>query len=330
MQLLERNFMKFIYKLLVAFSCLSVSLAFAVYPEKQISIVVPFPPGGSTDVLGRILGQSMSKDLGQSVIIENTGGAGGTIGAAKVAKASPDGYTLLFHNMAQASAPALYTKLPYDPATDFIPIGIVTDVPMVLVARKDFPAESLQGFIDYVRANPDKVNFANAGVGATSNLCEVLMKSTLGASWLSVSYKGTGPALNDLLAGQVDVICDQPASTLQHIRAGSIKALAVASKDRISSLPSTPTFSQSGIPGFQLSVWHALYAPKDTPKPVIDRLTKSLNTALKDPNLVRRFGEMDASVATPAIANPSYASKFLLIDIERWKVAMKNAGVKPQ
>jgi tripartite-type tricarboxylate transporter receptor subunit TctC len=322
--------MKFIYKLLLAFSCFSASLAFAAYPEKQISIVVPFPPGGSTDVLGRILAQSMSKDLGQSVIIENTGGAGGTIGAAKVAKASPDGYTLLFHNMAQASAPALYTKLPYDPATDFIPIGIVTDVPMVLVARKDFPAESLQGFIDYVRANPDKVNFANAGVGATSNLCEVLMKSTLGASWLSVSYKGTGPALNDLLAGQVDVICDQPASTLQHIRAGSIKALAVASKDRISSLPSTPTFSQSGIPGFQLSVWHALYAPKDTPKPVIDRLTKSLNTALKDPNLVRRFGEMDASVATPAIANPSYASKFLLIDIERWKVAMKNAGVKPQ
>jgi tripartite-type tricarboxylate transporter receptor subunit TctC len=322
--------MKIIYKLFLVLSCLSASLAFAVYPEKQISIVVPFPPGGSTDVLGRILAQSMSKDLGQTVIVENSGGAGGTIGAAKVAKAIPDGYTLLFHNMAQASAPALYAKLPYDPATDFIPIGIVTDVPMVLVARKDFPAESLQGFIDYVRANPDKVNFANAGVGATTNLCEVLIKSTLGASWLSVSYKGTGPALNDLLAGQVDVICDQPASTLQHIRAGSIKALAVASKDRISSLPSTPTFSQSGIPGFQLSVWHALYAPKDTPKPVIDRLTKSLNNALKDPNLVRRFGEMDGSVATPAIANPTYASKFLLTDIERWKVAMKNAGVKPQ
>ena len=322
--------MKFIYKLLLAFSCLSVSLAFAVYPEKQLTIVVPYPPGGSTDVLGRILAQSISKDLGQAVIIENTGGAGGTIGAAKVAKAGPDGYTLLFHNMAQASAPALYAKLPYDPATDFIPIGMVTEVPMVLVARKDFPAESLQGFIDYVRANPDKVNFANAGIGATSNLCEVMMKSTLGASWLSVSYKGTGPALNDLLAGQVDVICDQPASTLQHIRAGSIKALAVANKERISSLPTTPTFSQSGMPGFQLSVWHALYAPKDTPKSVIDRLTKALNNALKDPVLVRRFGEMDASVATPAIANPSYASKFLLTDIERWKVAMKNAGVKPQ
>jgi len=322
--------MKFFYKILLALSCASVSLVFAAYPEKQITIVVPYPPGGSTDVLGRVLAQSMSKDLGQAVIVENSGGAGGTIGAAKVAKASPDGYTLLFHNMAQASAPALYAKLPYDPATDFIPIGMVTDVPMVLVARKDFPAESLQGFIDYVKANPDKVNFANAGVGATTNLCEVMMKSTLGASWVSVSYKGTGPALNDLLAGQVDVLCDQPASTLQHIRAGSIKALAVANKERISSLPTTPTFTQSGMPGFQLSVWHALYAPKDTPKPVIERLTKALNNALKDPGLVRRFGEMDASVATPAIANPSYASKFLLTDIERWKVAMKNAGVKPQ
>ena len=322
--------MKIFFKLLLAFCYFSVSLAFAAYPEKQITIVVPYPPGGSTDVLGRVLAQSMSKDLGQAVIIENSGGAGGTIGAAKVAKANPDGYTLLFHNMAQASAPALYAKLPYDPATDFSPIGMVTDVPMVLVARKDFPAESLQGFIDYVKANPDKVNFANAGVGATTNLCEVMMKSTLGVSWVSVSYKGTGPALNDLLAGQVDVICDQPASTLQHIRAGNIKALAVASKERISSLPTTPTFSQSGMPGFQLSVWHALYAPKDTPKPVVDRITKALNNALKDPGLVRRFGEMDASVATPATANPSYASKFLLADIERWKVAMKNAGVKPQ
>jgi tripartite-type tricarboxylate transporter receptor subunit TctC len=322
--------MKIFYKLLLVFCCFSVSLAFAAYPEKQVTILVPYPPGGSTDVLGRVLAQSMSKDLGQAVIVENSGGAGGTIGAAKVAKANPDGYTLLFHNMAQASAPALYAKLPYDPATDFSPIGMVTDVPMVLVARKDFPAESLQGFIDYVKANPDKVNFANAGVGATTNLCEVLMKSTLGASWVSVSYKGTGPALNDLLAGQVDVICDQPASTLQHIRAGNIKALAVASKERISSLPTTPTFSQSGMPGFQLTVWHALYAPKDTPKPVVDRITKALNNALKDPGLVRRFGEMDASVATPATANPSYASKFLLTDIERWKVAMKNAGVKPQ
>ena len=322
--------MKLIQKIILAFACCSVSVVFAAYPDKQIVMVVPYAPAGSTDVLGRILAQVMSKDLGQTVIVENTGGAGGTIGSARVAKANPDGYTLLFHNMAQAAAPALYSKLSYDPGTDFIPIGMVTDVPMVLVARKDFPAETLQGFIDYVRANPGKVNFANAGVGSTTNLCESLMKSTLSASWTSVSYKGTGPALNDLLAGQVDVICDQPASTLQHIRAGNLKALAVASKDRLSTMPTTPTFSQSGMPGFQLTVWHALYAPKDTPKPIVDRLTKALNNALKDPLLIRRYGEMDASVAGPDTANPTYTSKFLLSDIERWKVAMKNAGIKPQ
>ena len=322
--------MKFIQKIFLAFACYSVSLVFAAYPDKQIVMVVPYAPAGSTDVLGRILAQVMSKDLGQTVIVENTGGAGGTIGSARVAKANPDGYTILFHNMAQAAAPALYAKLIYDPGTDFIPIGMVTDVPMVLVARKDFPAETLQGFIDYVRANPGKINFANAGIGSTTNLCESLMKSTLSASWTSVSYKGTGPALNDLLAGQVDVICDQPASTLQHIRAGNLKALAVASKDRISSMPTTPTFSQSGIPGFQLTVWHALYAPKDTPKATVDRLTKSLNNALKDPLLIRRYSEMDAAVAGPDTANPTYTSKFLLSDIEKWKVAMKNAGIKPQ
>ena len=322
--------MKLIKKTLVLLACCSMSVTFAAYPDKQITMIVPYAPAGSTDVLGRILAQVLSKDFGQPVVVDNTGGAGGTIGAATVVNAKPDGYTVLFHNMAQASAPAIYAKLPYDPAKDFAPIGIVADVPMVLVARKDFPAESLQGFIDYVKANPGKVNFANAGVGATSNLCEVLMKSTLSASWISVSYKGTGPALNDLLAGQVDVICDQPASTLQHIRGGNLKALAVATKERISSLPTVPTFSQSGIPGFQLSVWHGLYAPKDTPKPVIDRFVKALNVALKDPALVNRFNEMDAAVATPAMANPAALSKFLAADIERWKTAMKNAGVKPQ
>jgi tripartite-type tricarboxylate transporter receptor subunit TctC len=322
--------MKLFNKTLLMLVCLAMSTAFAAYPDKQITMVVPYAPAGSTDVLGRILAQVLSKDFDQPVVVDNTGGAGGTIGAAKVVNAKPDGYTVLFHNMAQASAPAIYAKLTYDPMTDFAPIGMVADVPMVLVARKDFPAESLQGFIDYVKANPGKVNFANAGVGATSNLCEVLMKSTLGASWTSISYKGTGPALNDLLAGQVDVICDQPASTLQHIRAGNVKALAVATKDRISSLPTVPTFSQSGMPGFQLSVWHGLYAPKGTPKPVIDRFVKALNTALRDPVLMRRYSEMDAAVATPAMANPASLAKFLAADIERWKTAMKNAGVKPQ
>lgn len=310
---------------------LSISpIAFAEYPEKQITMVVPYAPAGSTDVMGRILAQTMSKNLGQPIVVDNTGGAGGTIGALRVVRAPADGYTILFHNMAQAASPALYSKLSYDPQTDFSAIGVVNDVPMVLVARKDFPANSLQGLIDYIKANPGKLNFANAGVGSTSNLCEVLMKSSLSADWTSISYKGTGPALNDLLAGQVDVICDQPASTLQHIKGGNLKALAVATKERISSLPQTPTFSQSGMPGFQLTVWHGLYAPKNTPKPVIDRLVVSLNTALKDPLLVQRFTEMDAMIVPPSSATPSYLRNFLKADVERWRIALKNVGIKPE
>ncbi|QWE25180.1 tripartite tricarboxylate transporter substrate binding protein BugD [Polynucleobacter sp. AP-Elch-400A-B2] len=310
---------------------LSVSpVAFAEYPDKQITMVVPYAPAGSTDVMGRILAQTMSKNLGQPMVVDNTGGAGGTIGALRVVRAPADGYTILFHNMAQAASPALYSKLSYDPQTDFSAIGVVNDVPMVLVARKDFPANSLQGLIDYIKANPGKLNFANAGVGSTSNLCEVLMKSSLSADWTSISYKGTGPALNDLLAGQVDVICDQPASTLQHIKGGNLKALAVATKERISSLPQTPTFSQSGMPGFQLTVWHGLYAPKNTPKPVIDRLVASLNTALKDPLLVQRFTEMDAMIVPPSSATPAYLRNFLKGDVERWRIALKNVGIKPE
>lgn len=320
-----------LYKKVLASIFLMVSVvAFAEYPDRQITMVIPYAPAGSTDVMGRMLAQTMSKNLGQPVVVDNTGGAGGTIGALRVVRAPADGYTILFHNMAQAASPALYSKLSYDPVIDFAPIGMVNDVPMVLVARKDFPANTLQGLIDYIKANPGKLNFANAGIGSTSNLCEVLMKSSLAANWTSVSYKGTGPALNDLLAGQVDVICDQPASTLQHIKGGNLKALAVATKERISSLPQTPTFSQSGMPGFQLTVWHGLYAPKGTPKPVIGRLVASLGTALKDPVLVQRFSEMDAMIVPPSSATPAYLGSFLKADVERWKVAMKSAGIKPE
>jgi len=322
--------MKMYLKLLVVIFTLTSISAFAEYPDKQITMVIPYAPAGSTDVMGRILAQTMSKNLGQPVVVDNVGGAGGTIGALKVVRAPADGYTILFHNMAQAASPALYPKLAYDPVSDFAPIGMVNDVPMVLVARKDFPANTLQGLIDYIKANPGKLNFANAGIGSTSNLCEVLMRSSLSASWTSVSYKGTGPALNDLLAGQVDVICDQPASTLQHIKGGNLKALAVATKERISSLPETPTFSQSGMPGFQLTVWHGLYAPKGTPKPVVNRLVASLAVALRDPVLAQRFNEMDAMIVPPSSTTPTYLEKFLKVDVERWRIALKNAGVKAE
>ena len=309
---------------------LPLANAQGTFPNKPVHIVIPFPPGGSTDVLGRLLGASMSNNLGQSVIVENTGGAGGTIGATKVARSPADGYTLLFHNMAHASAPALYSKLPYNPIQDFEPIGIVTEVPMILVARKNFPGNNFSDVLTYAKTNGDKLNFANAGVGATSQLCEALLKSATGSKWTSVPYKGTGPALNDLLGGQVDFICDQPASTISHIKAGNLKPIAVATKNRLKILPQVATFSESGLPGFELTVWHGLYAPKGTPKEVVDRLATSLRDTLKDPVIIERYQDMSASIATPAQATPEALQNFLKADVERWKTALKAAGIQAE
>ena len=300
------------------------------FPTKPLNLVIPFPPAGSTDVLGRLLGQSMGKALQQTLVVENVGGAGGTIGAGKVARAAGDGYTLLFNNMAQASAPALYAKLPFDPLVDFEPVGLVADVPMILVARKGFPGDTLQAVLAYARANPDKLNFAHAGVGATSQLCEVLLKQATGAKWTSVPYKGTGPALNDLLGGQIDLICDQPASTLGHIRSGAIKPIAVATAARLKILPAVPTMAESGLPNFQLAVWHGLYAAKGTPKPVVDKLAAALQAALRDAPLVERYQEMSAAIAPPEQATPDALRRHLKADVERWKATLKAAGIQPE
>ena len=215
------------------------------YPARPITMVIPFPVGGSTDVLGRMLAASMSKSLQQQVVVENTGGAGGTVGAGRVARARPDGYTVLFHNMAHATAPALYRTLPYDPAGGFEPVGLVADVPMILVARKNFPARDFRELHAYAKASPDKINFANAGIGATSHLCGMLLMSAMQTDLTTVPFKGTGPALNDLIGGQVDLLCDQPASTAGHIAAGAIRALAVAHRTR---LPSLPDVSMPSLP----------------------------------------------------------------------------------
>jgi tripartite-type tricarboxylate transporter receptor subunit TctC len=312
----------------LAFATATVQ-AQAVFPSKPITMVVPFPPAGSTDVLGRILAQSMSLHLKQTVLVENVGGAGGTIGAARVARATPDGHVVLFHNMAQTSAPALYSKLPYDPASDFEAIGRVVDVPMIVVARKDLPANDLQGLLRLAKSGKE-FNFANAGVGATSHLCEVLLRSATQVRWLSVPYKGTGPALNDLLGGQVDLICDQPASTLGHLKSGNLKAIATASKQRLKSLPDVPTLSESGLPGFELAVWHGMYAPKGTPKTTVDRLNQALAAALRDPELVRKFNEMGAIIVPPEQRSPEVLTAFTKAEIEKWKMAMKTAGIKAE
>ena len=326
----SRSVLRTLSAALLALSLQGAALAQADFPSKSVAMVVPFPPAGSTDVIGRLLAQTMGKHLGQSVLVENVGGAGGTIGAAKAARAPGDGYTLLFNNMAQASAPSLYAKLPFDPLVDFEPVGPLVEVPMILVARKNFPGDTLQAVFDYAKANPGKLNFATAGVGATTHLCEVLLQFSTGLKWTAVPYKGTGPALNDLLGGQVDVICDQPASTLGHIKSGNLKPIAVATKARLKSLPEVPTFEESGMPGFQLAVWHGLYASKGTPKPVIDKLSSALRQSLSDPAFTQRLQEMSGLVVPPEQATPDALRQLLKSEVERWRNALRSAGVKPE
>jgi tripartite-type tricarboxylate transporter receptor subunit TctC len=297
------------------------------YPTKVITMVVPFAAGGPTDTVARLITVPMSKTLKQQVIVENVGGAGGTIAANRVAKAAPDGYTILIHHIGMATAPALYRKLPYNPMTDFEPIGLINEVPMALVAKKDFPAKDLKELIAYVKANKDKVNYANAGLGAASHLCGMLFMSAIQTDVTTVPYSGTAPAMNDLLGGQVDFMCDQTTNTTSQIKAGKIKVYGVTTKKRVPSLPNVPTMDEAGLPGFEVSIWHGLYAPKGTPKPVIDKLTSALQVALKDENVKQRFAELGTEPVDQKRATPEALRAHLKTEIDRWGPIIKKAGV---
>ncbi|HYD60878.1 MAG TPA: tripartite tricarboxylate transporter substrate binding protein BugD [Noviherbaspirillum sp.] len=297
------------------------------YPTKTITMIVPFAAGGPTDTVARLVAQSMGKTLGQQVIIENVGGAGGTIGAARVAKADPDGYTLLLHHIGQSTAPALYRKLTYSATDGFEPVGLITDVPMTFVARKDFPAKDFKELLAYVKANKSKVTYANAGVGSASHLCGMLFMSAIDTDVTTVPYKGTGPAMNDLLGGQVDFMCDQTTNTTSQIKSGKIKAYGVTTKTRVASLPDLPPLSEAGLPNFEIAVWHGLYAPKGTPKPVVDSLSKALQAALKDPNVKQRFAELGTEPVAESRATPDAHRAFLKAEIDKWGPIIKKAGV---
>jgi tripartite-type tricarboxylate transporter receptor subunit TctC len=300
------------------------------YPSKPITMIIPYPAGGSTDVLGRILAASMSITLKQQVIVENVGGAGGTLGTARVAKAAADGYTILFHNMAHATAPSLYAKLPYDPQASFEPIASVADVPMILVARKNFEPKNYAELVAHARANPGKITFANAGVGATSHLCGLLFTSLTKLEMTLVPYKGTGPALNDLVGGHVDMICDQPASTTGWIKKGDIKAIAVATRERLPTLKDVPTFGESGLDNFELAVWHGMYAPKGTPAAVVAKVDSALQAALKDPSVVAKFESLGAAPAAASMQTPEGLRAHLKSEISRLGAAIHAAGVPTQ
>ena len=296
------------------------------YPDRPITMVVPFAAGGPTDTVTRLVAESMSKDLGQQIVVENVGGAGGTLGAARVAQADPDGYTLLLHHIGMATSATLYRKLAYDTLNGFEYVGLVTEVPMTILARKDFEPNDLKGLIDYVKANKDKVTVANAGIGAASHLCGMMFMSAIETPLLTVPYKGTGPAMTDLLGGQVDIMCDQTTNTTKQIQGGTVKAYAVTSAKRLDVLPDVPTAEEGGLPGFQVGIWHGIYAPKGTPAVVTERLSQSLQKALKDPNVVARFAELGTVPSSDADATPAALKAKLEGEIGRWKPVIDAAG----
>jgi len=303
----------------------------ATWPEKTVTLVVPYSAGGPTDVVARLLAVPMGQSLGQTVVVENTVGAGGTIAPNRVAKSKNDGYTILIHHMGMATAPALYKKLPYDPLKDFEYIGQVLDVPMTLLSRKDFPANTFPELLDYVRKNQDKVSLANAGIGAVSQLCGMLFMHQVGVKLTTVPYKGAGPAMNDLMGGQVDLLCDQTTQTVPVIQDGKrAKVFGVTTPQRLSSLPDIPTLDEQGLKGFDVKVWHGMYAPKGTPKEVIDKLNKALNVAIKDDNVKKRIAELSSDLATPEKATPEGLRKHLEAEVARWDKVIKAAGVSAE
>jgi Uncharacterized protein conserved in bacteria len=319
-----------VFKAFVAATTLASTLvagaAWAEYPERTITMVVPFSAGGPTDTVARLVAESMSKDLGQQIVVENVGGAGGTLGAGRVASAEPDGYTVLLHHIGMATSATLYRKLAYDTLNAFDYVGLVTEVPMTIVARKDFEPTDLKGLVEYVKANKDTVTVANAGIGAASHLCGMLFMSAIDTPLVTVPYKGTGPAMTDLLGGQVDIMCDQTTNTTKQIQGGTIKAYAATSPERLAIFPDLPTVTEAGLPDLTVGIWHGIYTPKGTPADAIAKLTSSLQKALQDPNIAARFAELGTAPSSTADATPEALKAKLESEIARWKPVIEAAG----
>ncbi len=297
------------------------------WPDRPISMIVPFAAGGPTDTVARLVAEPMTRELGQQVVVENVGGAGGTLGAARVAKADADGYTLLLHHIGQATSVALYRKLSYDPVKDFAAVGLITDVPMTVVARHNLEPANFSELMAWAKAKKEDATYANAGIGSASHLCGMLLMSAMQVPMTTVAYKGTGPAMTDLLGGQVDLMCDQTTNTTSQIKAGKIKAYGVTTKTRVPALPDLPTLDQSGLPGFEVAVWHGLYAPAGTPKDVIQKLEAALQKALKDPKVIERFADLGTVPVAQDRATPAALQAHLEAEIAKWSPVIKAAGV---
>ncbi|MDD0809017.1 tripartite tricarboxylate transporter substrate-binding protein [Curvibacter sp. RS43] len=311
----------------LAAACLLGTAQAQTFPDKPITMLVPFAAGGPTDVVARMIAIPMGKALGQTVLVENAAGAGGTIAATKTARSAPNGYTIFLHHMGMSTAPALYKKLTFDPLKDFDYIGQVVDVPMTLLARKDLPANTLPELLSYIKANREKVTLANAGLGAVSHLCGLLFMSAIDTDLNTIPYKGTGPAMNDLLGGQVDLLCDQTTQTVPMIKEGRVKVFGVTTLKRLGALPNVPTLDEQGLKGFEVKVWHGMYAPKGTPPEVLKQLNAALRTALADPAVVKRLNELSSDVPPQDKITPEGLRTHLEAEINKWGPVIRKAGI---
>jgi len=296
------------------------------WPTHNVNMLVPYAAGGPTDTVARVVAQAMGKPLGQSVIVENRPSAGGIIAPEVVKNARPDGYTILIHHIGMATIPTLYRQLRFNPLTDFEYIGLINEVPMTIIANEKVPAKNLKEFLEYLRANKDKVSYANAGIGAASHLCGMLFMSAIQLDLLTVPYKGTGPAMNDLLGGQVTFMCDQTTTTTSQIKSGKVKVYGITSAKRVPSLPDVPTLQEQGLKGADVGIWHGLYAPKGTPKPVLDKLVNAMQAALADPDVQKRFNELGAVTYPKDKQTPQALETHLKAEIAKWAPLIKKAG----
>jgi tripartite-type tricarboxylate transporter receptor subunit TctC len=313
--------------LLAAVAMLFAGAALAAYPERPLTMIVPFAAGGPTDVVARIVGEHMSRTIGQQIVVENVAGAGGTTGITRGFQSTPDGYTIMMGHMGtHGAAPALYPNLKYNPTKDFEPIGLAAGTPILIVAKKDFPAKDLKEFIAYAKANGSKLNEAHAGVGSVSYTTCSLLNSILGITPNRVAYRGTGPSLNDLVAGQVDYMCDQIVNLTPQIQAGTIKAYAIATPQRNPALPNVPTTKEAGLPEFQVSAWNAIFAPKGTPKEVVTKLNDALVKALDDPNTRKRLADLGGDIPDRPGRSPDALSKLVQSEVTRWGNVFKSIG----
>jgi tripartite-type tricarboxylate transporter receptor subunit TctC len=314
---------------LAALALTAVTAAAQDYPARPITLIVPFAAGGPTDIVARIVGEHMSRTLGAQLVIENAVGAGGTTASTRAKRAAPDGYTIIMGHMGtHAASVALYPKLAYDPRTDFEPIGMAAGTPILILARKDFPAKDLKEFAAYVKANEKTLNLAHAGVGSVSFTTCLLLNSILGVKPVAVPFNGTGPSMNALVGGQVDYMCDQIVNAVPQVQAGSIKAYAIATVERNPALPNVPTTREAGMPEYEASAWNALFAPKGTPKPVVDKLTDALNKALDDEGVRKRLLELGSDIPDGPRRGQAALAALVKSEVEKWGKVIKEAGAE--